>query len=79
MSTPFEMNKIYNMDCLEFMKQVPDKYFDLVLTDIPYNEVNRESKGLRDLDKSFADVGNFDIKKLTRENCCQIGFSFFTL
>ena len=30
------MNKIYNQDCLEFMKQVPDKYFDLVLTDPPY-------------------------------------------
>ena len=26
-----EMNKIYNMDALDFMKQVPDKYFDLVL------------------------------------------------
>jgi site-specific DNA-methyltransferase (adenine-specific) len=24
------------MDCLEFMKQVPDNYFDLVLTDPPY-------------------------------------------
>ena len=24
------------MDCLEFMKRVPDKYFDLVLTDPPY-------------------------------------------
>ena len=31
-----EMNKIYNMDCLDFMKQVPDNYFDLVLTDPPY-------------------------------------------
>lgn len=30
------MNKIHNMDCLEFMKQVPDNYFDLVLTDPPY-------------------------------------------
>ncbi len=29
-------NKIYNGDCLEFMKQVPDKFFDLVLTDPPY-------------------------------------------
>ena len=27
-----KMNKIHNMDCLEFMKQVPDNYFDLVLT-----------------------------------------------
>jgi len=29
-------NKVLNMDCLEFMKQVPDNYFDLVLTDPPY-------------------------------------------
>lgn len=31
-----ELNKIHNMDCLEFMRTVPDKYFDLVLTDPPY-------------------------------------------
>ena len=31
-----KMNKIHNMDCLEFMKQVPDNYFDLILTDPPY-------------------------------------------
>ena len=31
-----KMNKIHNIDCLEFMKQVPDDYFDLVLTDPPY-------------------------------------------
>ena len=58
------MNKIHNMDCLEFMKQVPDDYFDLVLTDIPYNEVNRESAGLRELDKGSADIGDFDLEEL---------------
>ena len=26
-----KMNLIHNEDCLEFMKQVPDDYFDLVL------------------------------------------------
>lgn len=31
-----ELNKIHNMDCLEFMRTIPDKYFDLVLTDPPY-------------------------------------------
>jgi len=31
-----KMNKIHNIDCLEFMRQVPDNYFDLVLTDPPY-------------------------------------------
>jgi len=30
------MNKIHNVDCLEFMKTIPDDYFDLVLTDPPY-------------------------------------------
>ena len=29
-------NKVLNQDCLTFMKTVPDKYFDLVLTDPPY-------------------------------------------
>ena len=32
-----ELNKIYNMDCLEGMKLIPDKSVDLVLTDIPFN------------------------------------------
>ena len=31
-----EINKIYNMDCLEFMKGMADKSVDLVLTDPPY-------------------------------------------
>lgn len=32
-----EMNKIYNEDCLEGMKRIPDKSVDLILTDPPYN------------------------------------------
>jgi len=31
-----ELNKIIHGDCLEYMKTVPDNYFDLVLTDPPY-------------------------------------------
>lgn len=30
------INTIQNMDCLEFMKKLPDKCIDLVLTDPPY-------------------------------------------
>ena len=40
-----ELNKIHNMDCLEYMKTVPDKYFDLVLTDPPYGLGDRLSDG----------------------------------
>ncbi len=32
-----ETNKIYCMDCLEGLKQLPDESVDLVLTDPPYN------------------------------------------
>lgn len=31
-----ELNKIYNMDCLEGMRQLPDNCVDLVVTDPPY-------------------------------------------
>jgi len=31
-----KLNKIHNCDCLDFIKEVPANYFDLVLTDPPY-------------------------------------------
>ncbi|MBY6789226.1 site-specific DNA-methyltransferase [Clostridium botulinum] len=32
----FELNKLYNMDCMLAMKEIPDKYFDLAIVDPPY-------------------------------------------
>jgi site-specific DNA-methyltransferase (adenine-specific) len=31
-----ELNKIYNEDCLEGMKRIPDKSIDMILCDLPY-------------------------------------------
>ena len=31
-----ELNKIYNMDCIEGMKQLDDFSIDLIITDPPY-------------------------------------------
>lgn len=31
-----ELNKVYNKDCLEFMKKIPDEYIDLIIADPPY-------------------------------------------
>ena len=31
-----EKNKIYNEDCLDFMKRIPNNFFDLIVTDPPY-------------------------------------------
>ena len=32
-----EANKIYNMDCLEGLKQIDDESIDLIITSPPYN------------------------------------------
>ncbi len=32
----YELNKLYNMDCMEGMKQIPDNYFELAIVDPPY-------------------------------------------
>jgi len=39
-----ERNKIYCGDCLELMKEIPDKSIDLVLTDPPYGIVQNQTK-----------------------------------
>ena len=55
--TPYYDRKgitIYHGDCREVLPTLPE--VDLVLTDIPYGEVNRESGGLRSLDKGAADI-----------------------
>ena len=33
---PIELNTIYNEDCLEGMKRIPDKSVDMILCDLPY-------------------------------------------
>ena len=53
-------NKIIHADCMDILKQLPDKCIDLVLTDPPYGAVNRKSNGLRNLDKGVADIVDFD-------------------
>jgi site-specific DNA-methyltransferase (adenine-specific) len=35
---------IYNCDCMELLKQTPDKYFDLAIVDPPYGYGNKETK-----------------------------------
>ena len=62
-----ETNRIYNEDCLEGMKSFPEKSVNITLTDIPYGVVNRESNGLRNLDKENADVFNIDMDELLSE------------
>ena len=54
-------------NCLELMASIPDGSVDMILADIPYNEVNRKSGGLRNLNKGVADVLTFSLADAVRE------------
>ena len=41
----FLLDNIYNMDCLEGMKMIPDGAVDAVICDLPYGVLNSESEG----------------------------------
>lgn len=30
------ISEVYNMDCMEYMKSIPDKFFELAIVDPPY-------------------------------------------
>ena len=62
-----DINSINNDDCMNYMKTMSDNCVDLTLTDIPYGEVNRDSNGLRTLNKEAADVMTFDIQEFLTE------------
>jgi DNA modification methylase len=66
---------MYNGDCLEIMDRLIEEGIkvDMVLTDIPYGEVNRaKESGLRKLKKGNADVETFELSELLPriENIC---------
>ena len=54
-------------NCIDYMKTMPDGCVNLTITDIPYGEVNRDSNGLRTLDKENADIMTFDLQEFLPE------------
>lgn len=69
-----ELNRIYQMDCLEGMKLIPDNTVDLILTDIPYGNVSKNgaerakySGQLRNFDKEDADIETFELNVFLEE------------
>jgi len=72
-----EINKIYNSDCLEILKELPDNSIDLVLTDPPYL-INQNNGGrtkftnIRRMYKNKSEnlkfiANSFDIKNVFNE------------
>jgi len=54
-----ELNKIYNMDCMEGLRMLPDKSIDLVVTDPPY-DIQTSGAGIyKQADKQYVKELNF--------------------
>ena len=58
---------LFNDDCISVMSKMESSSVDFTLTDIPYNAVNRDSNGLRNLDKGNADIITFDIDNFLKQ------------
>lgn len=66
-------------DCLERMKEIESGSVDMILTDIPYGEVNQKSSGLRLLDRGNADECTINLEKMVLEciRICRGSFYIF--
>ncbi len=65
-----ELNHLYNLDCMEGMKDFPDKYFDLAIVDPPYGigESGQTNHTRGKLAKSkFYGIKNWDNKSPNKE------------
>ena len=70
-----QASEVLQGDCLELMKDIPDKSIDMILADIPYGEVSKQGaerakyRGqLRRIDKGAADISTFDLDSYLMES-----------
>ena len=61
-----EIDNIYNMDCLEGMKQIPDGTIDAVICDLPYGTMKGMGKGTQYEGKTEWDEHHTDRQTLCR-------------
>lgn len=60
-----ELNRIYNEDCLEGMKHIPDGSVDCILTDPPYLYLKNQK-----LDRPFEEQAFFsECKRVLKKRC----------
>jgi site-specific DNA-methyltransferase (adenine-specific) len=82
-----ELNQFYNMDCMDGMKEFPDKYFELAIVDPPYgigqDWKKRNNNQDRYIDTSYKNEiipGKKYFDELKRVSVDQIiwGYNYFT-
>lgn len=80
----YQINTLYNMDCMEAMKDIPDKYFDLAIVDPPYgigissNPV-RQSHTKKQWDSNVPDSIYFEELKRVSKNQIIWGGNYYNL
>ena len=62
----------YNMDCMEGMKQFPDKYFDLAIVDPPYGDA-LQNRGVESIRSKVRQVQDSINSRRTAENRTEHG------
>ncbi len=79
------INKVHCADCLEVMKQIPDKSVDLVLTDPPYGidyqsnmrVVSQKFDKLENDNNEFRFLSYPEVYRVLKDNCVAIIFCSF--
>lgn len=54
------ISEVYNMDCMEYMKSIPDKFFDLAVVDPPYGLDKKSTQGSGKLKNRCLNRGNIN-------------------
>ena len=65
-----EINTFNNIDCIEYMKTLPNNSVDMTLTDIPYGEASCKTNGLTNL-KSLDNLGTADRETFDEIKFCE--------
>ena len=83
----YDNSHVYLMDCMDALRQTPDKYFDLAVVDPPYgigankmtlgNGKNKIYRGERDWDALAPDPSYFDLLKMKSQHMIIWGANHF--
>ncbi|MBR2214512.1 MAG: site-specific DNA-methyltransferase [Selenomonadaceae bacterium] len=65
-----ELDTIYNMDCMEGMKNIPDGSIDMILCDLPYGTTENKWDVKLPLEPLWAEY-----KRVTKRNAAILLFS----
>lgn len=59
------ISEVYNMDCMEYMRTIPDKFFNLAIVDPPYGLDKKSTHGrgkLKDRCLNRGDIQRWDVR-----------------